>query len=124
MLDGLSISIRTNHKDPTFGHVWFLADSVNLAGKGKFTVSTRNQFARMAGISKQNYITDTRGYYISESSMYWILKANDLVTSPAYTVMTARDKFQQPTRAVNEMWQTDFTWFKVVTGAGTICAVF
>ncbi len=60
------------------------------------------------------FITDTRGYYISESTVYRILKANDLVTSPIYTVVTAQDKFPDPTRAPNELWQTDFTWFKVV----------
>ncbi len=60
------------------------------------------------------YITDTRGYYISESTVYRILKANDLVTSPMYTVLSARDKFPHPTRAPNELWQTDFTWFKIV----------
>jgi len=60
------------------------------------------------------YITDERGYYISESSVYRILKSHDLVTSPMYTVISARDKFSQPTRAPNELWQTDFTWFKVV----------
>ena len=59
-------------------------------------------------------ITDNRKYYISESTVYRILKANDLVTSPAYTVLTARDKFSHPTKAPNELWQTDFTWFKVV----------
>jgi len=60
------------------------------------------------------HITDTRGYYISESTVYRILKADDLVTSPAYTVVTERDKFPHPTKAPNELWQTDFTWFKVV----------
>jgi transposase InsO family protein len=60
------------------------------------------------------YITDTRGYYISESSVYRILKAHDLVTSPIYTAITAQDKFPHPTRAPNELWQTDFTWMKVV----------
>jgi len=60
------------------------------------------------------YITDRREYYISESTVYRILKANDLVTSPVYTVVTAQDKFPHPTRAPNELWQTDFTWFKVV----------
>ena len=28
--------------------------------------------------------------------------------------MQASDKFQQPTLRVNEMWQTDFTWFKII----------
>ena len=60
------------------------------------------------------YITDTRGYYISESTVYRILRANDLVTSPVYTVLTARDKFPHPTKAPNELWQTDFTWFRIV----------
>jgi transposase InsO family protein len=60
------------------------------------------------------YITDKRDYYISESSVYRILKAHDLVTSPLYTVISARDKFPHPTKAPNELWQTDLTWFKVV----------
>lgn len=60
------------------------------------------------------YLTDTQGYYISESSVYRILKANDLITSPNYTVISAKDKFDQPTTRVNQMWQTDFTYLKVV----------
>lgn len=60
------------------------------------------------------YITDTRGYYISESTAYRILKAHDLVTSPVYTVISAHDKFPEPTRGVHELWQTDFTWLKIV----------
>ena len=60
------------------------------------------------------YITDNRGYYISESTVYRILKAHDLVTSPVYTVVSAHEKFPQPTKTVNELWQTDFIFFKVV----------
>jgi putative transposase len=60
------------------------------------------------------YITDKRGYYISESTVYRILKAHGLVTSPVYTVISACKKFSQQTKAVNELWQTDFTFFKVV----------
>ena len=60
------------------------------------------------------YITDTQGYYISESSVYRILKDRDLIASPVYTVMSAADKFFEPTKAVNELWQTDFTYLKVV----------
>ena len=55
------------------------------------------------------YLTDTQGYYISESSVYRILRANDLITSPAYTVISAKDKFDQPTTRVNQLWQTDFS---------------
>jgi len=60
------------------------------------------------------HITDVCGYFISESSVYRILKANDLVTSPAYIVLKAKDKFDTPTKRVNELWQTDFTYFKIV----------
>ncbi len=60
------------------------------------------------------HITDTRDYFISESSIYRILKAHDLITSPKFTVMSAADRFQHPTRRVHELWQTDFTYFRVV----------
>jgi transposase InsO family protein len=60
------------------------------------------------------HITDTKGYFISESSVYRILKSFDLVTSPCYIVMSAADKFSQPTTRVHEMWQTDFTYFRIV----------
>ena len=43
------------------------------------------------------HITDTYGYYISESSVYRILKAYDLIMSPAYIVISAADHFKQPT---------------------------
>jgi len=64
-----------------------------------------------------HFITDTEGYFISESSVYRIVKAYDLITSPNFIVMTASDKFSHPTTRVNELWQTDFTYFKI-TGWG------
>lgn len=60
------------------------------------------------------HITDNEGYYICESSVYRILKSYDLITSPAYIVLSANDKFRKPTRRVNELWQTDFTYFKIL----------
>jgi len=62
-------------------------------------------------------IIDKEGYFISESSVYRILKAFDLITSPAYIVLSASDKFKHPTKRINELWQTDFTYFKI-TGWG------
>ena len=58
-------------------------------------------------------ITDTYGYYISESSVYRILKENDFITTPSFRVMSASDSFKDKTTAVNQMWQTDFTYFKI-----------
>ena len=60
------------------------------------------------------HITDTHDYFVSESSVYRILKAHDLITSPQFTVKRAADKFQHPTSRVHELWQTDFTYFRVV----------
>ena len=70
------------------------------------------------------HITDREGYFISESSTYRILKANDLVTSPVFEVVSAKDKFDNPTTRVNELWQTDFTQLKVVNwGWYYLCTV-
>ena len=60
------------------------------------------------------HITDTHDYFVSESSVYRILKAHDLITSPQFTVLAASDRFQHPTQRVHELWQTDFTYFRVV----------
>lgn len=53
--------------------------------------------------------TDTRGYFVCESSVYRLLKSRDLITSPAYIVMKAANEFKDKTTAPNQMWQTDFT---------------
>jgi transposase InsO family protein len=55
-----------------------------------------------------------RGYFVSESSVYRLLKTHDLITSPAFILMKAADKFQHPTTAPNQLWQTDFTYLKVI----------
>lgn len=57
---------------------------------------------------------DQKQYFISESSVYRILKSRGLITSPAYIVMRAADEFKDKTTHVNQMWQTDFTYFKIV----------
>lgn len=61
--------------------------------------------------------TDDHHYFISEATVYRILKEHDLVTSPAWIVLKAADQFDQPTTAINQLWQTDFTYLKV-TGWG------
>ena len=61
--------------------------------------------------------TDTANYFVSEASVYRLLKAHDLITSPAYIVMKAADEFKDKTIAPNQLWQTDFTYLKV-TGWG------
>ena len=57
--------------------------------------------------------TDERSYFISEASVYRLLKARGLITSPAYIVMKAANEFKDKTTAPNQLWQTDFTYLKV-----------
>ena len=58
--------------------------------------------------------TDTNSYYVSESSVYRLLKAHDLIGSPAFIVIKAADEFKDKTTAPNQLWQTDFTYLKVI----------
>lgn len=58
--------------------------------------------------------TDKQEYFISESSVYRILKRFDLIQSPVFNMIPAADKFKRPTGRVNELWQTDFTYFKIM----------
>ncbi len=58
--------------------------------------------------------TDTRGYFVSEASVYRLLKAHDLITSPAFVIIKAADEFRDKTTAPNQLWQTDFTYLKVI----------
>ena len=38
--------------------------------------------------------TDTKSYFVSEASVYRLLKAHDLITSPAFVVIKAADEFK------------------------------
>lgn len=58
--------------------------------------------------------TDTPGYFVSEFSVYRLLKVHDLITSPAFIVIKAADEFKDKTTAPNQLWQTDFTYLKVL----------
>ena len=58
--------------------------------------------------------TDTESYFVSEASVYRLLKSLDLITSPAFIVIKAADEFRDKTTAINQLWQTDFTYLKVI----------
>jgi len=58
--------------------------------------------------------TDSQGYFVSEATVYRLLKAHDLITSPAFIVMKAASEFTDKTSRPNEMWQTDFTYLKII----------
>ena len=58
--------------------------------------------------------TDTKGYFVSEAGVYRLLKAHDLITGPAFVVIKTANEFRDKTIAPNQLWQTDFTYLKVI----------
>ena len=58
--------------------------------------------------------TDIQQYFVSEASVYRLLKSHDLIASPVYIVMKAADEFRDKTTAPNQLWQTDFTYLKII----------
>ena len=59
-------------------------------------------------------ITDEQQIFISESSVYRILKSRGLITTPAHILLSASNEFKNKTNFVHELWQTDFTYFKIL----------
>jgi transposase InsO family protein len=59
-------------------------------------------------------LTDEQQIYISESSVYRILKQANLISPPAHLFMQAAIEFKTKTAFVHQMWQTDFTYFKIL----------
>ena len=57
---------------------------------------------------------DQQRYFVSEASVYRLLKTHDLITSPAFILLKAADRFAEPTTAPNQLRQTDFTYLRVV----------
>src|SRR5499433_2431860 len=58
--------------------------------------------------------TDTKGSFVSEATVYRLLKEHGLITSPAFILMKAADRSANPTTTPNQLWQTDFTYLKVI----------
>jgi len=97
-------------RSPTPNHVWnripddIRGEVVKLALK-ETELSPRELAVRF---------TDTKKYFVSEASVYRLLKAHDLITSPAFIVIKAASEFKDKTTAINQLWQTDFTYLKVL----------
>lgn len=52
-------------------------------------------------------------HFLPRAWLYRILKQRGLLTAPSHIVLSASDEFEKKTLFPNEMWQTDFTYFKV-----------
>ena len=71
--------------------------------------------ARSAELSSRKLavrFTDQEKYFVCEASVYRLLKAHDLITSPAFIVVKAAEAFTEMTTAPNRFWQTDFTYLE------------
>ena len=55
--------------------------------------------------------TDEQEYFVSEASVYRLLKAHDLITSPAYIVIKAAEGFKDKTTAPNQLRATFISHF-------------
>ncbi len=102
-------------RSPTPGHVWNRIPDTIRGEVVDMALEPEGQDLSPRELATR--FTDQKAYYISESSAYRILKAHDLITSPAHTVIKAADEFRDKTTAINQLWQTDFTYFKI-TGWG------
>ena len=68
--------------------------------------------------------TDTQGYFVSEASVYRLLKAHDLITSPAFVVIKAADEFRDKTTAPNHSGKPTSLTSRSSAGVGSICRPF
>src|SRR6516164_9632517 len=89
---------KTSHRNPTESGTAFptpFATNVTMALE-QSELSPRELATRF---------TDTKGYYVSEPPVYRLLKAYDLIPSPAFIVIKAADVFTDKTTAPNQLWQ-------------------
>jgi putative transposase len=54
--------------------------------------------------------TDTEKYFVSEACVYRLLKSHDLIANPVFIVIKAANEFKDKTTAINQLWQTDFSY--------------
>ena len=68
--------------------------------------------------------TDENRYFVSESSVYRLLKEADLITSPAYVLMSASDAFKIQRHGSTRCGRPTSRTSGSSTGAGTTCPRF
>ena len=109
---GLGDVYKRQHDDtaPHPGSVWNRLPDEIRADIVEFALEHEDLTPRELAVK----YTDEKHYFVSESSVYRILKAEDLITAPAHIVMKAANEFKDKTTRPNELWQTDFTYLKVL----------
>lgn len=84
---------------PHPGSVWNRLPDETRADIIEFALEHENLTARELAVK----YTDEKQYFASESSVYRILKAEDLVTAPAHIVMKAANEFRDKTTRPNDV---------------------
>lgn len=79
----------------------------------EFVVEVALDKADLSARELAHHITDEHQIFISESSVYRILKNKGLVSAPSNILISASNEFKDKTSFVHEMWQTDFTYFRI-----------
>jgi len=97
-------------QSPKPAHVW---NRIPDAVRGKVVKLALNE-TDLSPRELAVRFTDTESYFVSEASVYRLLKAHDLISSPAFIVIKAASEFKDKTTAINQLWQTDFTYLKVI----------
>ncbi len=97
-------------KKPDPGPVWNKVSEEITDQLVKLALAEPDLSARELAVQ----FTEQKQYYLSESTVYRILKRYDLITAPAFIVLKAAERFANPTTAVHQLWQTDFTYLKVM----------
>lgn len=103
-VDGLAPSKRTSNRQ------W---NSIPQEQKN-LVVEFALEYPHLSSRELAYKLTDEQQIFISESSVYRILKSRGLITAPAHIFMSAGDEFTNKTGFVHQMWQTDFTYFKIL----------
>ena len=65
--------------------------------------------------------TDTKASFVSEASVYRLLKDHGLIASPAFILMKAADRFANPTRRPTSFGRPTLPTSRSSVGAGSIC---
>ena len=117
-LDLLSL-VRSLSERPgrrSYGSSAGAAAGVEQAPRCSYSSRARARAQRAALSPRELAVSfvDQQQYFVSEASVYRLLKAHDLITSPAFILLKAADHFVQPTTAPNQLWQTDFTYLRVI----------
>jgi len=103
-IDGLEPSKRTSKKQ------W---NSIPQEEKN-LIIELALDYPQLSSRELAHKLTDEQQIFISESSVYRILKTRGLITAPAHIFLSAADEFSNKTGFVHQMWQTDFTYFKIL----------